>query len=84
MAKVILSDQTVKQLGELSNPILARVQAVLERLEKWPAVSGAKPLRGTLKGHFRIRTGDWRIVIWPAGADVGVARIDNRKDVYED
>lgn len=84
MARVLFSDEAIEQVGKLTNPILARVQAVLERLEEWPQVSGAKPLRGTLKGHYRLRTGDWRIVIRPAGDDVWVVRIDNRKDVYED
>jgi len=29
---------------------------LLERLEKWPNVSGAKPLRGNLAGRYRLRT----------------------------
>jgi len=84
MVQVVLSDEAVEQVGELTNPILARVQAVLERLEQWPQVSGAKPLRGALKGHYRIRTGDWRIVVRPSGSVLWVVRIENRKDVYED
>ena len=84
MARVLFSDEAIEQVGKLTNPTLARVQAVLERLEEWPQISGAKPLRGTLKGHYRLRTSDWRIVIRPAGDDVWVVRIDNRKDVYED
>jgi hypothetical protein len=33
----------------------------LERLRRWPAVSGAKPLTGDLAGKYRLRTGDYRI-----------------------
>ena len=84
MAKVVLSERAVADLARLTNPILARIQAILERLEKWPAVSGKKPLRGALKGCFRFRTGDWRVVVRPAGEMIWIVCIDNRKDVYED
>jgi len=84
MVKVGLSDRAVADLDKLTNPILARVQGILERLEKWPGVSGAKPLRGALKGCFGIRTGDWRVVIRPIGEVIWIVCIDNRKDVYED
>ena len=84
MAKVVLSDEAAEQLLALTNPLLSRIQAVLEQLAHWPQVSGAKPLRGTLKGHFRVRTGDWRIIIRPVGDVLWVVRIDNRKNVYED
>ena len=38
------------QLNSLPRPIRARLLAVFERLVRWPNVSGAKPLRGSLKG----------------------------------
>lgn len=84
MAKVVFSDQALADLGRLTNPMLARVQAIVERLVKWPDVAGKKPLRGDLKGCFRLRTGDWRVVVRPVGDVVWVVRIDNRRDVYED
>jgi hypothetical protein len=34
---------------------------VIERLTRWPAVSGVKSLGGDLVGRYRIRTGDYRI-----------------------
>jgi mRNA-degrading endonuclease RelE of RelBE toxin-antitoxin system len=42
--------------------IQARVQEVFIRLIRWPEVSGVKPLRGSLKGAYRIPTGDWRVL----------------------
>ena len=30
-------------------------------LRAWPEVSGVRPLRGDLVGHFRLRTGDYRV-----------------------
>jgi len=48
------------------------------------SVSGAKPLRHGLKSHFRIRTGDWRVVFTVRGDVVRIVDIGHRKDVYED
>lgn len=64
--------------------IRSRVTGIFERLKLWPRVSGAKPLGGKWKGHFRIRTGDWRIVFRPEGQILWIVRIDNRRDVYGD
>lgn len=44
-------------------------------------ISGAKPLRGAWKGCFRLRTGDWRMIVKPAGDILWIVRIDNRRDV---
>ncbi len=64
--------------------MLSRVLKALDRLDKWPNVSGAKPLRGELVGHYRLRVGDWRIVFRAQGQDVVVVRIAHRKEIYED
>jgi len=61
-----------------------RVVELFRRLGDWPKVSGAKPLRKQWKGHFRFRTGDWRIIVRPAGEILWIVRIDNRRDVYGD
>ena len=63
----------------------ARVQQILERLVRWPDVSGSKPLKRELRGAYRIRTGDWRVLftVDVIAKRVTVFRIDNRRDVYE-
>jgi mRNA-degrading endonuclease RelE of RelBE toxin-antitoxin system len=47
-------------------------------------VSGAKPLRGRMKGWYRVRTGDWRIIFTVTGRVLLITAISNRKDAYED
>jgi len=66
--------------------IQVRVQDVFDRLTRWPNVSGVKPLRGSLKGMYRIRTGDWRVIfaVDEEAKRVTVIRIKNRRDVYDD
>ena len=61
MITVVLTADAAKQIDGLTLTIQTRVLAVVNRLANWPAVSGAKPLRGTLAGRYRIRTGDYRV-----------------------
>ena len=84
MAKVTYEQDAVEQLAELPNVILARIENIARRLRDWPAVSGAKPLRGDLAGHYRIRTGDYRIQFRVAADEVIIERIGHRDGFYED
>lgn len=80
---VIITDKALKQIAKLPRPMQARMIKILERLERWPEVSGAKQLTGQWAGCWRIRSGDWR-VIFEVQDDVVIIRIAHRKDVYED
>ena len=84
MVAVRLTDEASSEFASLPVTIKARVLSVLERLKDWPNVSGAKPLRGEWAGHYRIRTGDWRIIFRPVSPDVIVVRLKHRSEVYEE
>jgi mRNA-degrading endonuclease RelE of RelBE toxin-antitoxin system len=84
MVSVRFTAEASAEFESLPVTIKARVLAVLERLKHWPDVSGAKPLRGEWAGHYRIRTGDWRIIIRPVSPELIVVRIKHRSEVYED
>lgn len=84
MTEVRLSASAAEQIEELPRPIHARVLRILERLEDWPKVSGAKPLKGALAGHFRVRTGDYRLQFRVVGEVVLVERIGHRDGFYEE
>ena len=84
MAEVELTPDALKQAAALPKRIKRRVRKVLERLAKWPAVSGAKPLKGQLAGWFRLRTGDYRIRFRVDGETIIVDKIGHRRDIYED
>jgi len=81
---VLLASEAQADYDELPATMQARVNAVIGRLVNWPDVSGAKPLRGKLVGHFRIRTGDWRVIFRPVTPRLLIVRIAHRRDVYED
>jgi len=59
MARVIITAAAFEEAEQLPKKAHVRVLAIVERLEKWPDVSGAKPLSGDLAGWFRIQTGDY-------------------------
>jgi mRNA-degrading endonuclease RelE of RelBE toxin-antitoxin system len=84
MAEVRLTAEAAEQFDGLPLPIKARVAGVFERMTSWPNVTGAKPLRGRLAGHYRIRTGDWRVQFRVEGAKLLVERIGHRDRFYED
>ena len=83
MAKLTLTREAAEGLDDLPLVIHSRVLSLLERLEKWPAVSGAKPLTGPLAGRYRLRTGDYRLQFRVEGQAVIVEKIGHRDRFYE-
>jgi mRNA interferase RelE/StbE len=82
--QVLLSLEGQADFDALPATIKARVIRVLERLAQWPQVSGAKPLKREWAGHYRVRTGDWRVIFRVISPGVIVVRIQHRSQVYED
>lgn len=82
MAKVTLTLEAAEGLEGLPLVIHSRVLSLLERLAKWPTVSGAKPLTGPLAGRYRLRTGDYRLQFHVEGQVVIVEKIGHRDKFY--
>jgi mRNA interferase RelE/StbE len=84
-ATVTVTPAAKIELESVPLVIRNRINRVFERLAEWPTVSGAKPMRGELRGNFRIRTGDYRIVFTVSsdGRRVTVWKIGNRGSVYD-
>lgn len=61
MASVRLTPQALDGFVRLPKSIRPRVARLIGRLRSWPDVSGVKALTGDLAGHFRLRTGDYRV-----------------------
>ncbi len=81
---VLLTPEAQAEFDALPGVIRARVLGIFERLASWPAVSGAKTLSGDWAGHYRIRTGDWRVIFRVLTPQIIVVRIKHRSEVYED
>ena len=86
MAVVSISPEAQEQFCDLPRVIQARVTKIFARLRNWPEVSGAKPLSGEFAGHFRIRTGDYRVQFRVSGtgetARVIVEKLGHRDGFY--
>ncbi len=81
---VEITPEAQAQVERLSEPMHGRVLAVAQRLHSWPAVSGVKQLRGRLTGHYRIRTGDYRVQFHVQGKVVIIEKVGHRDGFYED
>jgi len=78
-----LTAQALEDIADLPVLIYARVLHIVERLAMWPAVSGVKPLSGPLAGHYRIRTGDYRVQFRIEVGTIVVEKVGHRDRFYE-
>jgi mRNA interferase RelE/StbE len=83
MVRVTITPEAAADFDRLPRTIRNRVTQVFERLAGWPNVSGARPLRGTLAGTYRIRTGDYRVLFRVESDEVLVETIGHRSGLYE-
>ena len=56
-------------------------RAIEERLTRGPFMAG-EPLRHSLKGHRKLRVGDYRVIYRVAGREIIILKIGHRKEVY--
>jgi mRNA interferase RelE/StbE len=72
-----------EDLKRLAPAIRRRIErAIGARLAVAPQRYGV-PLAGPLRGHSKLRVGDYRVVFRTAGDDILVVAILHRRDVYE-
>jgi len=58
-------------------------KAIETRLAEHPEVFG-KPLQRTLKGYWKFRVGDYRVVFKISGREMSILGIAHRKGIYRD
>jgi mRNA interferase RelE/StbE len=56
-------------------------RAIEERLATHPETYG-KPLQRTLKGYWKLRVGDFRVVFKIIGDEILILAVMHRKDIY--
>jgi mRNA-degrading endonuclease RelE of RelBE toxin-antitoxin system len=82
MVTVLITNEAQDEFNDLPKIIRARIEKVIVRLEKWPDVSGAKPLSGDLAGHYRVRTGDYRVQFQVASDVLTIEKVGHRDGFY--
>jgi len=76
-------DVKSKDIPTLNRDISKRIQRAIEsRLTVEPQRFG-EPLRRTLKGYWKLRVGDYRVVFKIVKNEVWIFGIMNRRDVYQ-
>lgn len=71
-----------KDLPPINRNLQVRIRDAIERrLTTEPAYYG-EPLRYRLKGFWKLRVGDYRVVYQLVGHEVWILYIHHRKDVY--
>ena len=79
---VIFHPDAAEEIARLNAVMKERLKnAVRERLMTEPSLYG-KPLRGTLKGYWKLRVGDYRVVYGIDNNDIIVYAVCHRKKVY--
>ena len=70
-------------LPKISAEARRRIGRLIQvRLGTDPARFGA-PLTGSLRGYWKLRVADYRVVFKVAGRDVWILAVVHRRDVYE-
>jgi mRNA interferase RelE/StbE len=75
-----VKEEDIESLDKKKRKIIAK--AIEARLSNQPERYG-KPLRGSLKGYWKLRVGDIRVVFKIMRNEVHILGIINRKLVYE-
>ena len=76
-------DVPAKDLPKISLDVKQRIKKAIEtKLTLAPQNFGA-PLRRTLKGYWKLRVGDYRVIYKVVDKAVIVFRIGHRREVYE-
>lgn len=80
---VIFHPDAAKEIARLNEDLKQRIKtAITERLMTEPALYG-KPLRATLKGYWKLRVGDYRLVFSVYDTEIIVFAVCHRKEVYD-
>lgn len=69
-------------LTAINDDLQRRIRRAMDqRLATEPTYYG-EPLRYRLKGYWKLRVGDYRVIFQIVGREVWILRIHHRKDVY--
>jgi mRNA interferase RelE/StbE len=72
-----------QDIPKLDNTVRTRIRKAIEtRLMIAPEEYG-EPLRRTLKGYWKLRVGDYRVVFRVEGDEIAILGIRHRSDVYK-
>ncbi len=76
-------DVRSEDIPQINRDLRNRIARAIEsRLTTEPERKG-EPLRGTLKGYWKLRVGDYRVIFKVVRNEVWILAIIHRREVYE-
>lgn len=79
-----IADAALKQYKRIPEPFHSTIQAKIDLLAKEGlSMNNIKALTGNLKGCYRLRIGDYRILFTLQNEMIYIADITHRKDAYD-
>ena len=72
-----------KDLPKISQDSKDKIKRAIETKLVHAPVELGEPLRRTLKGYWKLRVGDYRVIYKIAAETVTIFRIGHRREIYE-
>ena len=83
--QIIYQEEVIKKhIPALDSKFKLLIRSAIEERLMTDPIAFGKPLRYSLKGHRRLRVGDYRIVYRIENKNVIIIAIKHRKDIYSD
>lgn len=79
---VVYTKSAAKDVAGLPAIVRARIADKIVELQAYPSVQGVKALKGALKGQFRVRVGNYRILFTVGAGTRTIIAVDDRKEAY--
>ena len=83
MPKIGWTDDAIKDLQRLDNPIARRILNKITWLSHHFNNITPEPLSGKLVGSFKLRVGDWRVIYTIQTDELVIQAIGHRSEVYK-
>jgi mRNA interferase RelE/StbE len=82
LAKIEWNEDAIKDLGNLDKPIAQRILKKIDWLSDNFEKVTPEPLTGQLKGTYKLRIGDWRVVYTIEGQTLVIQFTGHRRHIY--
>lgn len=82
--RVVYHPDVAKDVRGINRRLLARIRRAIETRLMAAPLSYGEPLRFSLKGHRKLRVGDYRVVYRISDDEIVVLGIGHRKEVYSE
>jgi mRNA interferase RelE/StbE len=82
LAKIEWNEAAIKDLANLDKPVAQRILKKINWLSENVERVTPEPLIGQLKGTYKLRIGDWRVIYTMEGQTLVIQFIGHRRDIY--